>query len=118
MGSLETSAQKLEQANESIKLLLCTVVTPHMPVSVRRGELSQIRSLMLEVKSYLKTLGEGGADPVLQVKIAEYFRNIERLGKVLPKVHAWLLCERERLQRARETVGSAQAWAAAQKTTL
>jgi hypothetical protein len=60
----------------------------------------------------------GATAAALEQEALEYRHNLEKLKHFLPDVHARLLAERLRLERARNHLAAAAAWAQARKKTL
>ena len=80
-------------------------------------EMATLLSELMRAGQWLRAC-PNQADPALEEERRVYRQLVERLRGLLPSIHAALLRERARLERERERVCSASAWARGSRQTL
>jgi len=111
--------QSLISANARIRLLLAA--TQPLGGSVATIRPQDIAGLAQDMACAGQSASELPAeidDSDLRREMAEYRSNVERLGRILPSVHEWLLAEKTRLEIAHRRLAAAAAWVEARDKTL
>lgn len=105
--------------NHRLRLRLeCLTQTPHAPVTPELigGLLSELLRAGEWVRHRLPP--EAQRSPQLQLELAAYRGNVQRLHDLLPGLHRRLLAERARLEAERARIQAAANWAQASRQTL
>jgi hypothetical protein len=80
-------------------------------------QMSGLLSELLQAGEWLRSRPTQ-TDAALESEVAEYRKQVVRLRELLPSIQAALLKERASLERERERVKSAEAWAHLSRQTL
>ncbi len=112
--------ETLRQVNDNLRSALIRLRPERKPCSaIRPQDFSGLRSQLAQAAECLR-------QPPLDSKTAaafekeslEYRGNLEKLKRFLPDVHARLLAEKSRLEKARSHVTAAAAWGRASRNTF
>ena len=118
--SQEQTARDLHESRNTIRRVLHELL-PHAsentPHAATPEQMSDLLSELMRAGQRLRALPEK-RDGNLEQEICEYRREVDRLRSFLPAIQASLLAERARLERERERLHGAAAWAEASLQTL
>jgi hypothetical protein len=112
--------EALRQVNENLRSALIRLRPERKPSSaITPQDFSDLRSQLQQAAECLRHLPrDSEAATAFEKESLEYRNNLEKLKRFLPDVHARLLAERSRLEKARTHVAAAAAWGRASRNTL
>ena len=113
--------QNLREANGRLSFWLDSMVAVHdRPVVASPEQIAGLLSELLRAGSWLSAepLPTTGTDGDLNLELARYRANVERLRDLMPSIHRQLLAERAHLEAQRARVQSVTAWARASRQAL
>lgn len=119
MAAPDLLSQDLLETNARLHLRLEGLCqTP--PVPVTPEHIAELLSQLLRVAEWLRHRlpPETEQSRQLQLELAAYRGNLERLQTLLPGLHRQLLAERARLEAERTRLRAAVQWAQASRQTL
>jgi len=120
LESPEQISQDLHEASDTIRRVLHELLPPaseSTPLAATPQQMSTLLSELMRAGQRLHAL-PAKRDANLEQEICDYRREVERLRSFLPAIQKSLLVERARLERERERLNGAAAWAQASLQTL
>lgn len=118
--SQDQIAQDLQESSDTIRRVLHELLSQgseNTPHAATPQQMSDLLSELMRAGQRLRAL-PAKRDGKLQQEICEYRQEVERLRSFLPAIQESLLAERARLERERERLNGAAAWAEASRQTL
>ena len=118
--SQEQIAHDLHESSNTIRRVLHELLpqaSENTPHAATPQQMSDLLSQLMLAGQRLHAL-PAQRDGKLEQEISEYRQEVERLRSLLPSIQVSLLAERARLERERERLNGAAAWAQASLQTL
>jgi hypothetical protein len=110
-------AESLQETNARLASLLDSLIPDGaQPRAATPQQMAGLLSELMRAGQWLQGLPPQ-RDPGVEVELARYRRNVERLRALLPSIHSTLLRDRARLEQERARVESAAAWARRSRQT-
>jgi len=110
-------AESLQETNARLGSLLDSLIPDGaQPRAATPQQMAGLLSELMRAGQWLQGLPPQ-RDPGVEVELARYRRNVERLRALLPSIHSTLLRDRARLEQERARVESAAAWARRSRQT-
>ena len=112
--------QILRNSNRRLSFYLDSIAAKHGREVVTPEQMGILLSELLAAGAGLRAqpLPVQGNDRELDIELAEYRRQVERLRDLLPSIHRALLTERSRIEAQRSRLQAATEWARASRQTL
>ena len=118
--SQQQIAHDLHESSNTIRRVLHELLpqaSENTPHAATPQQMSDLLSQLMLAGQRLHAL-PAQRDGKLEQEISEYRQEVERLRSLLPSIQVSLLAERARLERERERLNGAAAWAQASLQTL
>jgi len=118
--SQQQIAHDLHESSNTIRRVLHELLpqaSENTPHAATPQQMSDLLSQLMLAGQRLRAL-PAQRDGKLEQEISEYRQEVERLRSLLPSIQVSLLAERARLERERERLNGAAAWAQASLQTL
>lgn len=112
--------EALRQVNDNLRSALIRLRPERKPCSaIRPQDFSDLRSQIRHAaECFRQPPLDSEAVTAFEKESLEYRNNLEKLKRFLPDVHARLLAEKSRLEKARSHVTAAAAWGRASRNTF